>query len=322
MRKSFTNLWIIALLAVLFVPSVSRADTAPTLWKQVGTSGIGPGQFIFPDGLAFDPILGRMYVKDLYGHVNVYNGVGTWVTWWGSDPGLLGNDAGIFVDNSNFVYVVDSDHHQILKFTSDGHLVLAWGSQGSGPGQFTFPIYGAFNPVNHLVYVSDQMNHRVQEFTTNGEYRGTVGPVGTGPEPYAIGIDSQTGDVIVTYFNAANVTEIRKFTSAGVPVAQWGAYGSGNGQFKQPFCVAVDSQHQAWITDRYNNRVQVFDSNGAYLFQFTDQSFNLPTAIAFDDQGHIWISIHYGDVVDIFIDPSGPTATRSISWGELKTRYR
>jgi hypothetical protein len=41
-------------------------------------------------------------------------------------------------------------------------------------------------------------------------------------------------------------------------VTQWGTYGTGNGQFANPEDLAVDASGNVYVTDRVNNRIQVF----------------------------------------------------------------
>ena len=49
------------------------------------------------------------------------------------------------------------------------------------------------------------------------------------------------------------------FSSAGVYLSQFGTSGSGNGQFCNPFGVAIDpTSHNIVVTDFGNNRVQIF----------------------------------------------------------------
>src|SRR5881394_1013308 len=57
--------------------------------------------------------------------------------------------------------------------------LLAWGSFGSGAGQFQFPHCIAVSP-DGSVYVSDTFNDRVQRFHANGGYLGQWGSHGTG----------------------------------------------------------------------------------------------------------------------------------------------
>ena len=54
-------------------------------------------------------------------------------------PGSVGPSYGMAVDDEGNVYVSDRDGHRIVKFDRDGEQVAAWGSQGSGDGEFNSP---------------------------------------------------------------------------------------------------------------------------------------------------------------------------------------
>ena len=45
----------------------------------------------------------------------------------------------------------------------------------------------------------------------------------------------------------------------------WGSLGSGDGQFDEPFGVAVSPTAEVYVTDRNNYRIQKFDSAGGFL---------------------------------------------------------
>jgi len=70
-----------------------------------------------------------------------------------------------------------------------------------------------------------------------------------------IGIDSD-GYVYVSegYPNY----RIQKFDSEGNFITKWGSEGSGDGQFKEPLNIAVDSLGNVYIADAYNQHIQVF----------------------------------------------------------------
>ena len=42
---------------------------------------------------------------------------------------------GLAADSSGFIYVVDSGHHCIHKFTADGQRIITWGEKGPGNSQ-------------------------------------------------------------------------------------------------------------------------------------------------------------------------------------------
>lgn len=57
---------------------------------------------------------------------------------------------------------------------------------------------------------------------------------------------------------------VRVFTLDGGFVLEFGATGSGNGQFSGPTCLDVHD-HEVYVADRGNNRVQVLSTNGTYI---------------------------------------------------------
>lgn len=59
---------------------------------------------------------------------------------------------------------------RILEFNNNGTLIRAWGSSGSGPGQFNNPIGITLDYTRGYVYVTDTGNDRVQKFTSDGKF--------------------------------------------------------------------------------------------------------------------------------------------------------
>jgi sugar lactone lactonase YvrE len=86
-----------------------------------------------------------------------------------------------------------------------------------------------------------------------------------------------------------------------------GSSGTGSGQFDGPFGTAISADSNLYVTDYHNNRVQVFDIDGAFLFSFGssgsgDGQFNYPTDVAFDPSGNVYVA--QNDRVQIFT-PTG-----------------
>src|SRR5579884_885928 len=50
-------------------------------------------------------------------------------------------------------------------------------------------------------------------------------------------------------------------------VTKWGSSGTGNGQFKQPLAVAIDSSGNVYVTDftAIANQIQKFNTNGTFI---------------------------------------------------------
>ena len=58
-------------------------------------------------------------------------------------------------------------------------------------------------------------------------------------------------------------------TSSGPSfVTEWGSYGRGDGQFRQPSGVASDALGNIYVADRNNQRIQKFDPHGEFLIEW------------------------------------------------------
>jgi len=74
----------------------------------------------------------------------------------------------------------------------------------------------------------------------------------------------------------------------------FGERGVRNGEFKTPFDVATNRQGHMYVTDRTNNKVQVFDRFGAFLSEFGAKGskagqFQGPEGIAIDQSGMVFV---------------------------------
>lgn len=48
-------------------------------------------------------------------------------------------------------------------------------------------------------------------------------------------------------------------------VTKWGSKGTGDGQFNEPWGIAVDSSGNVYVTDTSNNCIQKFDASGTFI---------------------------------------------------------
>jgi len=61
------------------------------------------------------------------------------------------------------LFITDPDNHRVNGYALDGGLVVSFGSEGSGNGQFRTPVGIAIDR-NGRIYVADAGNHRIQIF--------------------------------------------------------------------------------------------------------------------------------------------------------------
>jgi len=98
-------------------------------WGELGT---GPGQFDLVHGLAVDRDR-RVYVGDRTNNrIQIFTENGEFIEEWPdvSDP------VGIFIDESDWVWVISARLNRILKYGRDGELQYYWGAYGGTRGGF------------------------------------------------------------------------------------------------------------------------------------------------------------------------------------------
>ena len=88
------------------------------------------------------------------------------------------------------------------------------------------------------------------------------------------------------------------------PVLSFGQEGSSFGRFNAPWGVAVNKRNEIAVTDRFNHRVQIFDSKGSFLRSFgrkgdKEGKLNEPTGIVFHN-GNIVVVDRSNHQVQVF----------------------
>lgn len=175
-----------------------------------------------------------------------------------SATGMLRGPNAVAVDSSGNVFVSDAGNNRVQVFTKNGTFLWAWGSVGTGNGQFNYPTGIAVDRSGN-VYVSDSGNNRIQVFNSTGDFLRTWGTYGIGAgqfnSPNGIAID-KNGTV---YVLDTGLNRIQVFTDTGIFLGQWGGYGTGDGQFNYPRGIAVDGNANVYVSDSGNHRIQVFE---------------------------------------------------------------
>jgi len=228
---------------------------------------------------------------------------------WGSEgdnDGQFRRPWGIGVSWSvGMVYVGDDGQASVQVFSSSGEFL------GRLPGE----IIGNFLAVdsNGLIYARNYdpatgRNERIEIFSPGGhELMGTFKLKGSAPR--GIDVDIYGENIYVTDISEQKVY---KYGPDGEVLAEWGSMGDSDGQFRNPWGIAVDRYQtgRIYVADTGNNRVQVFSSDGRFLKQWGthgtgDGQFDSPIDVAVDtSRGNVYVLDRKNARVQVF-NPEG-----------------
>jgi sugar lactone lactonase YvrE len=222
----------------------------------------------------------------------------------GSGVGQFDHPAGVAIDASGNLWVLDYGNDRVEEFTEKGVYLRQFGSAGSGDGQLSRPSALAIDSKGNI-WVADTGNDRIEEFSPSGEYLRQFGSLGSekgqldAPEGIAIGADD---DVWVSDTGNARIEE---FSSEGEYLRTIGSRGSAPGEFEEPDGIAVDSKGDLWVADSANYRVEEFAEDGEYIREFGskgsgDGHFEAPYAVAVSPRGRILVGDIGNDRVEEF----------------------
>ncbi len=172
--------------------------------------------------------------------LTIDNETGEVLKSWGADIFLMPH--GLEVDQENNIWVTDTGLQQILKFNSDGELLMTLGEAnvlGNDSSHFSLPTDVAVAPDGSF-YVSDGYgNSRVVKFSKDGSF----------------------------------------LFEWGKNLFAWGKNGSDRklnigdkeGEFYIPHGIDLDKKGNVYVADRENNRIQKFDAEGNFIISWQNE---------------------------------------------------
>ncbi|WP_308076732.1 peptidyl-alpha-hydroxyglycine alpha-amidating lyase family protein [Paraburkholderia megapolitana] len=144
------------------------------------------------------------------------------------------------VDRQDNIWVTDKGSDMVIKFTPEGRVAMVFGRKQEAADEETGPLKHP-NP----------------------------------PLPAEPGRFRQVTDVAWdvagnTYISDGYInSRVAKVDRDGNWIKSWGDRGTGPGQFHTPHSIALDAHDNIYVADRSNRRIQVFDTDGKFLRQFT-----------------------------------------------------
>ena len=228
------------------------------------------------------------------------------------------------------------------EFNSKNEWVSQIGKEGTAEGQFKEPKGIAVTASGEL-FVSDANNNRIEKFNEKDEFQAAIGwgvsnseaklevctsgckagIAGSGagqfnaPRGAAV---SSTGKVWVADDSNNRIEEL---SESGEYITTVGSSGTGNGQFKEPNAITIEtSTGNLWVSDAGNDRLQQFTYSGTYISSVgikgtSNGQFEEPWGAAITSTGHMYVA----DIKNNRVEQWVPTITGNAGAHDTKTIY-
>ena len=230
----------------------------------------------------------------------------------------------VAVGPENRIFVMDGLNSRVVVFDDKGGYLHSFGTRGRSAGQMLMPVGIGVSPAGE-VFVADTGNHRIQVFSPNGGFRRLF--------PLVTEEKGDPTDVLPSSFkrlcyvcdNDNHQIQVYHATT-GEFVSAWGAKGKNLGEFRYPATLAMDCEHNIYVVDVMNARVQTFDPYGERAWEVVAWGVRLdrlfrPKGVAVDRSGRVFVSDSYVGIVKVLLAGGDLFGFVGDSKGEEKRRF-
>lgn len=169
-------------------------------------------------------------------------------------------------------------------------------------GSLKSPEGMAVSENDHL-FVADSGRNRVVVFDAEDHFVRLYGGGDIFQRPVDVAV---YGDRVYVCDHSAHVVHVLDRKS-GEPLRTIGGRGSGPGKFDFPTHLRIDREGNLYVNDSFNYRIQKFDANGDYLYEFgyhsrTVGGFARPKGFDIAPDGRLYVADAAFENVQIFTD--------------------
>ncbi|KAI6651511.1 hypothetical protein LOD99_5119 [Oopsacas minuta] len=156
---------------------------------------------------------------------------------------------------------------------------VAFGKEGSGPGDLNRPRGVAIDPVSGHIYVADILNSRIQIFSQTGDHLNIFGS-GDLEQPWGILIHQDN-----IYVTDIQHHAIFQFNLPGLLMRKrFGERGGDNESFMHPRQLTISPNQQLCVADQYNNRLVYLATNLDYISLLRHETMKEPVDVKFTNK--------------------------------------
>lgn len=221
------------------------------------------------------------------------------------DGMTMGAAASVALTANGHLIVLNRGPQALVEFDSAGRFVRAFGE-----GLFT-RTHGLHIDREDNIWVADVGSHIVVKLDRDGRTLLTLGTAGEAGEwneaagsrklnqPNDVAVD-RDGNVFVVQGHTPGTRgdpRVLKFDRTGRFIRSWGGKGTGPGQFDVAHGVAIDAKGLLWVSDRENQRIQIFDANGAFIREM--KYAGLPCGIDIGEEFIFMVNGFTGQIVQL-----------------------
>ena len=211
---------------------------------------------------------------------------------------------GIAIDSKGLAYIADSKVRAIfIVNTETGEYKMI---KNGSDANFKWLTGLAIDDGDQL-FASDAGMKRVMVFNPQHKLETTIsegmydpGGMAIDNENRLLYVSDAEQDLVLVYDADAPHKLIRKIGKAGTKHTS-----TVPGEFAKPTGVAVDKDGNVYVSDTWNNRIEIFDADGNFIRTFGKSGdgpgfFARPKGIAIDSDGHVWVADTVQDRLQVF----------------------
>jgi len=231
-------------------------------------------------------------VVDRAGRIQAFDREGQFIREMRMPESAAGTPEGMCYLSDGMLAVADTHYHRVVFFAEDGSPTRMFGKEGTGPGEFIYPVGLALDDEDNLYVCEYGSNDRVQKFAPDGRFLMAFGTFGTGPQDLQrpSGLVWRDGQVYVA--DAIN-NRIQVFTDEGRFVGTLG--GEAPPVLRFPYDIRNGPDNTLYVIEYAAGRLTQLDLQGRVVGRFGrtgpgENEFQTPWGLEVDSRGRVYVA--------------------------------